>query len=89
MRWVVASPACAWEGNDAMLGLFQSWAGVPEASVLAGVDRLPMAQAAAINSLQTRSFDFEVCGPEPEGLNEGKMVGHVASTIDPVALGGR
>jgi 2-methylcitrate dehydratase PrpD len=74
------------EGNEAMLDLFQSWGGNPEASVLAGSARLPMAHAAAVNSLQTRSFDFEVCGPEPEGVNEGKMVGHVASTIDPVAL---
>ncbi|WP_017934593.1 MmgE/PrpD family protein [Nocardioides sp. Iso805N] len=74
------------EGNEPFLELLRSWGGTPESSVLAGIDRLPMAHAAAINSLQTRSFDFEVCGPEPEGVNEGKMVGHVASSIDPVAL---
>ena len=49
-------------------------------------DRLPLPHAAMINSLQVRSFDFEVCGPEPEGVNEGKMVGHVSSTTEPVAL---
>src|SRR6476659_7976277 len=60
-------------GNDAMLDLGRSY-------------RLPLPYAAMINSLQVRSFDFEVCGPEPEGVNEGKMVGHVSSTTEPVAL---
>lgn len=74
------------EGNDAMLDLLRTWGGVGQASVVGRVDRMPLAHAAMLMSLQTRSFDFEVCGPEPEGVNEGKMVGHVASTIDPVAL---
>ena len=73
-------------GNDAMLDLVRSWAGAPEAAVLGRRDRLPLPHAAMINSLQVRSFDFEVCGPEPEGVNEGKMVGHVSSTTEPVAL---
>ena len=42
--------------------------------------------AAMMNSIMTRSFDFEVTGPEPEGANAGKMVGHVASTTEPAAL---
>ncbi|QGU08231.1 MmgE/PrpD family protein [Corynebacterium occultum] len=72
--------------NDALTSLFQEWGGAPQATVLGSGLKLPLAQAAMINSLQTRSFDFEVCGPEPEGINRGKMVGHVASTTEPTAL---
>lgn len=72
--------------NDALTILFQEWGGAPQATVLGSGLKLPLAQAAMINSLQTRSFDFEVCGPEPEGINRGKMVGHVASTTEPTAL---
>lgn len=72
--------------NDALFTLFQEWSGAQQATVLGSGQKLPLAQAAMINSLQTRSFDFEVCGPEPEGINRGKMVGHVASTTEPTAL---
>lgn len=72
--------------NDAIFSLFREWGGAEQATVLGSGTMLPLAQAAMINSLQTRSFDFEVCGPEPEGVNRGKMVGHVASTTEPVAL---
>lgn len=74
------------DGNEAFLDLFSAWSGRGEAAVIGRSVRLPAAQAALVSSLQTRSFDFEVCGPEPEGVNEGKMVGHVASTTEPVAL---
>lgn len=74
------------EGNEAMFGLLSSWAGAPEAAVLGRSERMPLPHAAMITSLQARSFDFEVTGPEPEGINAGKMVGHVSSTTEPVAL---
>ncbi|WP_176484054.1 MmgE/PrpD family protein [Glutamicibacter sp. BW80] len=74
------------EGNDAVSQVLSNMGGFPQASILASDEKLPLAHAAMINSLQTRSFDFEVCGPEPEGENAGKMVGHVASTTVPVAL---
>ena len=73
-------------GNDAMLNIFSEWGGAPQATVLGSGTKLPLPHAAMVNSLQTRSFDFEVCGPEPEGINKGKMVGHVASTTEPLAL---
>lgn len=72
--------------NAIFLNLFKSWGGAPQASVLGFGEKLPLPQAALINSLSTRSFDFEVTGPEPEGSNKGKMVGHVCSTTDPTAL---
>lgn len=74
------------EGNQPMLDVLQSWGGAGQVGVPGRSDRMPVAHAAMLSSLQTRSFDFEVCGPEPEGVNEGKMVGHVASTTEPVAL---
>ncbi|WP_040796004.1 MmgE/PrpD family protein [Nocardia higoensis] len=74
------------EGNDAVLELYRSWGGNPEVAIPGRSERMPLAQAAMIASLQVRSFDFEVCGPEPEGVNEGKMVGHVGSTTEPVAV---
>lgn len=73
-------------GNDAMLRLIRSWGGSPQATVLNHGDRVPLQYAALMNCLMGRSFDFEVCGPEPEGVNKGKMVGHVCSTTEPTAL---
>lgn len=72
--------------NKPMVDLVTRWGGAEEATVIAGARRLPVAHAAMVNSLQARSFDFEVCGPEPEGVNKGKMVGHVGSTTEPTAL---
>lgn len=72
--------------NDAFLNLYRSWGGAPQATLLGYGDKLPLPQAALINCLTGRSFDFEVCGPAPEGVNKGKMVGHVCSTTDPTAL---
>lgn len=73
-------------GNDAMLTVLKNMGSSSQAGVLASSERLALPHAAMVNSLQTRSFDFEVCGPEPEGINAGKMVGHVASTTEPTAL---
>lgn len=73
-------------GNQAMLDLIRSWGGTAQATILAHGDRVPLQHAAMMNCLMGRSFDFEVCGPEPEGINAGKMVGHVCSTTDPLAL---
>ncbi|MDN3482378.1 MmgE/PrpD family protein [Arthrobacter sp. APC 3897] len=73
-------------GNDAVLQVVRALGGAPQASLVASGEKLALPYAAMINSLQSRSFDFEVCGPEPEGVNAGKMVGHVASTTEPTAL---
>lgn len=72
-------------GNAAMLELVRSWGGTGQATILAHGDRVPLHNAAMMNSLQCRSFDFEVTGPEAEGINAGKMVGHVPSTTEPTA----
>ncbi|NUA26927.1 MmgE/PrpD family protein [Cupriavidus basilensis] len=73
-------------GNLAFLDLIRSWGGTSQATILSHGDRVPLQYAAMMNSLMARSFDFEVAGPEPEGVNAGKMVGHVCSTTEPTAL---
>lgn len=73
-------------GNQAVLEVVRALGGAPQASLVASGEKLALPYAAMINSLQVRAFDFEVCGPEPEGVNAGKMVGHVASTTEPTAL---
>lgn len=88
---LIDTMGCALSGvavvdNDAVFDLYRGWGGSPEAAIPGRSERLPLPHAALICSLQVRSFDFEVCGPEAEGVNLGKMVGHVSSTTEPVAL---
>ncbi len=73
-------------GNAALLDLIRHWGGAAQATVLSHGDRVPLQHAAMMNSLMCRSFDFEATGPEAEGINAGKMVGHVCSTTEPTAL---
>lgn len=74
------------DGNDAFAAVVRSLGSEPQATIVASGEKLALPYAAMINSLQCRTFDFEVCGPEPEGSNAGKMVGHVGSTTEPTAL---
>ncbi|MEM5433207.1 MmgE/PrpD family protein [Cupriavidus oxalaticus] len=73
-------------GNQALLDLVRSWGGASQATIISHGDRVPLQHAAMMNSVMCRSFDFEVTGPEAEGINAGKMVGHVCSTTEPTAL---
>lgn len=73
-------------GNLAMLDLVRSAGGSKQATILSHGDKVPVDRAAMLNSLNCRAFDFEVTGPEAEGANAGKMVGHVCSTTEPTAL---
>ncbi|HJX78828.1 MmgE/PrpD family protein [Glutamicibacter sp.] len=74
------------DGIEAVLNVVRPLGSAPQASLAASHEKLALPYAAMINSLQTRNFDFEVCGPEPEGSNAGKMVGHVGSSTEPVAF---
>jgi len=73
-------------GNQPFLELIRTWGGSSQATVLSHGDRVPLQHAVMMNCLMARSFDFEVAGPEPEGINAGKMVGHVCSTTEPTAF---
>lgn len=73
-------------GTAALVDLISGWGGVGQAGVPGQVVRLPVHTAAFLSSLLSRAFDFEVTGPEAEGIHAGKMVGHVPSTTEPAAL---
>lgn len=73
-------------GNSVVLDLMRQWGGREEATILVHGDRIPLPNAAMMNSLQCRSYDHEAVGPYPFGQNEGRFAGHVESTTVPCAL---
>jgi len=72
------APGCAM-----LLSLLQGWGGKKESSVLGQRVRLPVHNAALMNSVMARSYEFEPSGTFPDG--EGTPV-HVSGTTVPVAL---
>jgi 2-methylcitrate dehydratase PrpD len=73
-------------GNPPLLDLVRQWGGSGEATILSLGDKVPLPLAAMVNSIQCRSYDFEVVGPYPYGQNEGRVAGHVMSATVPAAL---
>jgi 2-methylcitrate dehydratase PrpD len=73
-------------GNAAMLDLIKEWGGKGEATILAQGIKVPLPNAAMMNSLQCRSYDHEAVGPYPFGQNEDMFAGHVESTTVPTAF---
>lgn len=73
-------------GNNAVFDLVRQWGGNGEATVLVHGNRVPLPDAAMMNSLQGRSYDFECTGPDAFGQNEGMFPGHVQSSTVPAAL---
>jgi aconitate decarboxylase len=73
-------------GNNAYLDLVRQWGGKGEATILGNGDKVPLPQAAMMNSLQGRSYDHEAVGPWPHGQNEGMFCGHVESSTLPAAF---
>ena len=72
------APGCAM-----LLSLLQGWGGKKESTVLGQRVRLPVHNAALMNSVMARSYEFEPSGTFPDG--EGAPV-HVSGTTVPVAL---
>jgi 2-methylcitrate dehydratase PrpD len=73
-------------GNSAYLDLVRQWGGPGEATILGNGDKVPLPQAAMMNSLQCRSYDHEAVGPYPHGQNEGMFCGHVESSTLPASF---
>ena len=73
-------------GNSAYLDLVRQWGGQGEATILGNGDKVPLPQAAMMNSLQCRSYDHEAVGPYPHGQNEGMFCGHVESSTLPASF---
>jgi 2-methylcitrate dehydratase PrpD len=70
-------------GNSALIKLVKEWGGKEEATILAWGGKVPACNAAMVNSIMARSFDFEVVG----ALVEGEWIGsHISGTTVPTAL---
>jgi 2-methylcitrate dehydratase PrpD len=70
-------------GCQAMLNLVQQWGGASESTILVYGGQVPAPQAAMMNSLMTRSFDFEPV--DAEGENKSSPA-HTSGTTVPTAL---
>lgn len=70
-------------GNPALVSLIKGWGGKKEATVLVHGGKVPVHNAAMVNSIMARSFDYEPVG----FLFEGKSrPGHVSGTTVITAL---
>ncbi|MDR6415626.1 MmgE/PrpD family protein [Pseudarthrobacter sulfonivorans] len=72
------------QGNDALLNLARTWGGAPEARVLVHGVHLPAHNAAMVNAVMMRSYDFEPIGAEYE--DHTQTAAHISGTTVPVAL---
>jgi 2-methylcitrate dehydratase PrpD len=70
-------------GCHEMLAIVKQWGGNDESTILAHGGKVPSPNAAMINSLMTRSFDFEPV--EAEGENTSSPA-HISGTTIPTAL---
>jgi aconitate decarboxylase len=74
---------CKAPGNQGLLDIFRTWSGAGEATIWMYGDKVPAQNAAMINSIMTRSYDFEVMA----GFVEDKIfAGHHAASIIPTAV---
>jgi 2-methylcitrate dehydratase PrpD len=72
------------QGNGVVLDLARRWGGTPESSVLVHGARLPAHNAAMVNAVMMRSYDFEPIGAEYE--DQTQSAAHISGTTVPVAL---
>ena len=73
-------------GNPALVDLVKSWGGKEESTIFGYGGMVPAQNAAMVNSIMARSFDFEVVG----SLVEGQWIGsHISGTtvITAIAMG--
>jgi 2-methylcitrate dehydratase PrpD len=73
-------------GNSALVDLVKSWGGKEESTILGYGGKIPSQNAAMVNSIMARSFDFEVVG----SMVEGEWIGsHISGTtvITAIAMG--
>ncbi len=70
-------------GCREMLNLVKQWGGAPESTIINHGGKVPAHNAAMLNSLMTRSFDFEAV--QAEGDNK-TCPAHISGTTVPVAL---
>ena len=71
-------------GNEAIKDLLLEWEGKQEATILVHGGKVPMHNAAFINSLMLRSFDFEAI--DAEAIGGRTYPAHITGTTVPVML---
>ena len=70
-------------GCSMLLDLVREWGGREEATIIVHGVKVPAHNAALVNSIMARSYDFEPCG----SLVNGKTTpAHISGTTVPVAL---
>jgi 2-methylcitrate dehydratase PrpD len=70
-------------GNSALIELVKEWGGKEEATILAWGGKVPACNAAMVNGIMARSFDFEVVG----AVVEGEWIGsHISGTTVMTAI---
>ncbi len=70
-------------GNPALVDLVRLWGGREESSILGYGGKVPAQNAAMVNSIMARSFDFEVVG----SMVDGEWIGsHIGGTTAITAL---
>ncbi len=70
-------------GNPELVGLLRKDGGKKEATILVHGGKVPAANAAMVNSVMARSFDFEPVSPLVDGVN---TPGHISGTTVPTAI---
>lgn len=70
-------------GNRGLVGLVRDWGGKEEATILMHGGKAPVHNAAMVNSIMARSFDFEPVSPLVDGVS---VPGHISGTTVPVAV---
>lgn len=70
-------------GCSMLLDLMRHWGGRQEATIVAHGDRVPVHNAALVNSVMARSYDFEPAGPIVDGKS---TPAHISGTTVPVAI---
>ncbi|MCJ7606021.1 MAG: MmgE/PrpD family protein, partial [Dehalococcoidales bacterium] len=70
-------------GNPEITALMKDQGGKPEATILVDGTKVPVGNAAFVNCIMTRSFDFEPVSPLVDGVN---TPGHISGTTVPTAL---
>ncbi len=71
------------DGNDALVKLVKSWRGKQEASIFAHGVKVPAYNAAMVNSIMARSFDFEALVPQ---INGADIPAHISGTTVMTAM---
>lgn len=70
-------------GCSMVIDLVREWGGKKESTIMAHGGKIPAHNAAMVNSIMARSYDFEACNPFVDGK---AYPGHISGTTVPTAV---